>query len=47
MIDRSEQQLGGPFSEKAPAHVVEREREKVADLKLQRDQLQRRMADLS
>ncbi len=38
-IARSERQLAGPFAEKAPPHIVQRERDKLADLRIQREQL--------
>jgi valyl-tRNA synthetase len=43
LIKRSEKQLAGPFAERAPADVVQRERDKLADLKTQRDQLEERL----
>jgi valyl-tRNA synthetase len=43
MIARSDKQLAGPFAEKAPAHIVEREREKLADLETKREQLKERL----
>jgi valyl-tRNA synthetase len=46
LIDRSEQQLAGPFAEKAPTHVVQKEREKLADLQTRRDQLEERLSAL-
>jgi valyl-tRNA synthetase len=47
MITRSEQQLGGPFAERAPASVVQRERDKLADLKQRHAQLEERLDALS
>ena len=45
-IARSEALLAGEFAKKAPPHVVEREREKLADLKATRRQLQERLGRL-
>jgi len=45
-IARSEALLAGEFAQKAPPHVVEREREKLADLKATRRQLQERLERL-
>ncbi len=47
IIARSEKQLAGPFAEKAPADVVEREREKLAHLQTRRSQLEQRLKALS
>ena len=46
-IARSEQLLAGPFAERAPANVVQREREKQADLRTRADRLRDRLADLA
>jgi valyl-tRNA synthetase len=46
-IARSEQLLAGPFAERAPANVVQREREKQADLRTRADRLRERLADLA
>jgi valyl-tRNA synthetase len=46
MIARSERQLAGPFAEKAPAEVVQRERDKLSDLQQRRDQLVERLTAL-
>jgi valyl-tRNA synthetase len=45
-ITRSEQLLAGPFAERAPANVVQREREKQADLRTRAERLRHRLADL-
>jgi valyl-tRNA synthetase len=47
MIARSEGQLAGPFSQRAPAPVVQRERDKLDDLKVRREQLDERLKALS
>jgi valyl-tRNA synthetase len=47
IIARTEQQLAGPFVEKAPTHVVQRERDKLAHSKTRRAQLEQRLKDLS
>ena len=46
-IARSEQLLAGPFAERAPANVVQREREKQAELRTRADRLRDRLADLA
>jgi valyl-tRNA synthetase len=46
-ITRSEQLLVGPFAARAPANVVQREREKQADLRARADRLRDRLADLA
>ncbi len=46
LIERSQKQLAGPFAEKAPPDVVQRERDKLADLKQRREQLQERLQGL-
>jgi valyl-tRNA synthetase len=43
LIARSEKQLAGPFAEKAPPAVVQRERDKLADLQQRRGQLEERL----
>lgn len=45
-IARSQQLLSGPFSQRAPAAVVQREQEKQAQLQAHADSLRRRLADL-
>ncbi len=45
-IARSEELLAGEFARKAPAAVVEREREKLAQLQATRQQLEERLARL-
>jgi valyl-tRNA synthetase len=47
IIARTEKQLAGPFAEKAPTQVVQRERDKLAHLKTRRAQLEQRLKDLS
>jgi valyl-tRNA synthetase len=47
MIARSEKQLAGPFAQRAPAPVVQRERDKLADLKGRREQLEERLSALT
>ena len=47
MIARSEKQLAGPFAERAPAPVVQRERDKLADLRQRRTQLGERLKALA
>jgi valyl-tRNA synthetase len=47
LIARSEKQLAGPFAERAPAPVVQRERDKLADLQQRRGQLTERLNALS
>lgn len=42
-IARSEKQLAGPFAERAPAHVVQQERDKLAGLKSRQAQLEKRL----
>jgi len=46
-ITRSEGLLAGEFARKAPAHVVQRERDKLADLQAERATLKERLAALS
>ncbi len=45
-IARSESLLAGEFAQKAPAHVVERERDKLADLKTEQAKLKERLTAL-
>jgi valyl-tRNA synthetase len=47
MIARSEKQLVGPFAQRAPAPVVQRERDKLADLQGRREQLEERLSALT
>jgi valyl-tRNA synthetase len=47
LITRSKGQLASPFAARAPAHVVQRERDKLADLSQQRQQLKARLEDLA
>ena len=46
-IARSEKQLAGPFAQRAPADVVQREREKLADLMSRQAQLEERLGALN
>jgi valyl-tRNA synthetase len=46
-IRRSEELLAGEFAQKAPAHIVQRERDKLSDLRAAREQLQGRLARLT
>ncbi|MFW6136325.1 MAG: class I tRNA ligase family protein, partial [Chloroflexota bacterium] len=45
-IAHSKELLAGPFAERAPAHVVQRERDKLEDLKTERVELERRVETL-
>lgn len=45
-IARSENLLAGEFAQKAPAHVVQRERDKLADLQTEQAKLEKRLAAL-
>jgi valyl-tRNA synthetase len=45
-IDRSRTLLAGEFAQKAPDHVVQRERDKLADLQAERAKLKERLAAL-
>lgn len=45
-IARSESLLAGEFAQKAPAHVVQRERDKLADLQTEQAKLRERLAAL-
>ncbi len=46
-IATAEQRLAGPFAQKAPPAIVQRERDKVAALRLEADQLREQIARLS
>jgi valyl-tRNA synthetase len=46
-IAHSKELLAGPFEERAPEHVVQRERDKLKDLKTERAELERRLETLS
>jgi valyl-tRNA synthetase len=46
-IAHSKELLAGPFAERAPEHVVERERDKLKDLKTERAEFERRLETLS
>ena len=46
-IARSEQLLAGPFAQRAPANVVQREQDKQAELRIRADRLRGRLVDLS
>jgi valyl-tRNA synthetase len=46
-IGRSKGLLAGPFAQKAPANVVQRERDKLADLESRGERLRGRIAELS
>lgn len=46
-IARSEQLLAGPFAQRAPANVVQRERDKQAELRARAQRLRARLADVS
>ena len=46
-ITRSERQLAGPFAQRAPAQVVQRERDKLAGLQQRREQLEERLEALN
>ena len=45
-IARSQGLLGGDFAQKAPDHIVQRERDKLVDLQAERAKLQERLAAL-
>jgi valyl-tRNA synthetase len=45
-IARSEGLLAGDFAQKAPEHVVQRERDKLADLQAEQARLKERLAAL-
>ena len=46
-IARSQGLLGGQFATKAPEHIVQRERDKLADLQAERTRLNERLAALA
>ena len=46
-LERSRQLLSGPFAQRAPANVVQREQEKQGDLQARAAKLRDRLADLS
>jgi valyl-tRNA synthetase len=46
-IDHSEELLGGQFAERAPEHVVQRERDKLAELRTERAKLEDRLGALN
>jgi valyl-tRNA synthetase len=43
----SEERLAGSFAEKAPAHIVDREREKLAEMKAEAEQVRDQITRLS
>ena len=45
-IARSEGLLAGEFAQKAPGHIVQRERDKLADLQAEQVKLKERLAAL-
>jgi len=45
-ITRSAKLLAGEFAQKAPAHVVQRERDKLSDLQTEQTKLRERLASL-
>jgi valyl-tRNA synthetase len=45
-IDRSQSLLDGPFAQRAPANVVQREREKLGELAMRAERLRERLAEL-
>jgi valyl-tRNA synthetase len=45
-ITRSEKLLAGEFAQKAPEHIVQRERDKLADLQTEQNKLRERLASL-
>jgi valyl-tRNA synthetase len=45
-IARSQALLAGEFAQKAPEHVVQRERDKLADLQTEQAKLKERLAAL-
>jgi valyl-tRNA synthetase len=47
MVARSEKQLAGPFADRAPEQVVQRERDKLVNLMQRRDQLAERLSTLN
>jgi valyl-tRNA synthetase len=46
-IARTQQLLSGPFAQRAPANVVQREQEKQAELQTRVERLRSRLADLA
>ncbi len=46
-IAGSEKQLAGPFAQRAPAEVVQRERDKLADMKVEAEQVREQIEKLS
>jgi valyl-tRNA synthetase len=46
-IAESEARLAGPFAEKAPEHIVQRERDKLASMRTEAEQVREQMALLS
>ncbi len=46
-IARGEQLLHGPFAQRAPANVVQREREKLAQIQERATRLSERLRDLA
>ena len=45
-IARSESLLAGEFAQKAPAHIVQRERDKLADLQTEQAKLKERLTSI-
>ena len=43
----SEERLSGSFAEKAPAHIVERERDKLAEMKAEAEQVREQISRLA
>ena len=46
-IEESEERLAGPFAEKAPEHIVQRERDKLASMRTEAEQVKEQMDLLS
>jgi valyl-tRNA synthetase len=46
-IQRARELLAGPFAQRAPANVVQREKDKLGDLQVRAERLRSRLADLS
>ncbi|MGC9358613.1 MAG: valine--tRNA ligase, partial [Anaerolineae bacterium] len=46
-IESSRKRLAGPFSEKAPEHIVEQARERLAEMEAEADQIREQLARLS
>jgi valyl-tRNA synthetase len=46
-IEESKERLAGPFAEKAPDHIVQRERDKLASMQTEAEQVKEQMALLS